>query len=226
MPPTSQSPAAQERGNGRGRPKSPLLSKRKILDAALELIDQTGLAAFNIPKVAERLQVSSASIYHYFTDRDDILARVGLLLMRDLGEARRVSSTDGAVRTWQDWIRSDAVTAYEVMAKHPNMVPVLQARQTRRAAVEVFDIAMRDLQQGGLRADLCLSLLDAVEGLLLSWVVFENANEANWGFGPVEPSEHPHLAISIKFRSPGTYRLFQSIDALIMGFEKLNAMAG
>ena len=84
----------------------------------------------------------------------------------------------------------------------------------------------RDLQQGGLRADLCLTLLDAVEGLLLSWVVFEHANEANWGFGPVEPSEHPHLAISIKFRSPGTYRLFQSIDALIMGFEKLNAMAG
>ncbi|MCM3925486.1 TetR/AcrR family transcriptional regulator, partial [Frankia sp. AiPs1] len=45
-----------------------------LVDGALDLIAEGGLAAFSVAAVARRVGVSSAAPYRHFPDRDSLLA--------------------------------------------------------------------------------------------------------------------------------------------------------
>ena len=47
----------------------------KILDATSELIAERGLDGFTISEVAKRADINRALIYHYFHDRDNLIAQ-------------------------------------------------------------------------------------------------------------------------------------------------------
>jgi TetR/AcrR family transcriptional regulator, cholesterol catabolism regulator len=47
--------------------------KRKILDAAAELIKERGYANVTLDQIAERLHISKVSIYHHWTSKNEII---------------------------------------------------------------------------------------------------------------------------------------------------------
>lgn len=47
--------------------------KRKILDAAAELIRERGYANVTLDQIAERLHISKVSIYHHWTSKNEII---------------------------------------------------------------------------------------------------------------------------------------------------------
>ncbi len=51
--------------------------KRKILDAAQEIINREGFAALSMRKLADRIEYSAASIYLYFRNREQIAQELG-----------------------------------------------------------------------------------------------------------------------------------------------------
>ncbi len=50
--------------------------RRRVLDASLALIDSAGLEAFSMREVARRAGVSHQAPYHYFADREAIMAAI------------------------------------------------------------------------------------------------------------------------------------------------------
>src|SRR2546425_10001088 len=66
------------------RPKTPLISRRKTLEVALEIIDGEGLDAFSIRRLATELDINGASLYHHFANKDEILAGVAELALADV----------------------------------------------------------------------------------------------------------------------------------------------
>lgn len=50
--------------------------RRRVLDASLALIDSVGLEAFSMREVARRAGVSHQAPYHYFADREAIMAAI------------------------------------------------------------------------------------------------------------------------------------------------------
>jgi AcrR family transcriptional regulator len=69
--------------------------RSEILKASLELIDEGGLGGFSMREAARRAHVSHQAPYHYFADRESILAE----LVRDGFEqlyARMSAAADGA----------------------------------------------------------------------------------------------------------------------------------
>jgi TetR/AcrR family transcriptional regulator, tetracycline repressor protein len=215
---------SRKKPNPVGRPSKPLLSKTKILDAALELLDEGDARDFSVPMVAAKLGVSPPSIYYYFADRDDLLRMVGLVVMRDLRDLRQSAATDEP-RPWHDWVRDYAWAIHAAVRKHPNVVPVLMARKTHGDVADLFEFAVADLVAGGLDADLGLTVLDAAEAVVLGWIAFDQAREPNWGFGSLDGDEYPTLAPLLGRQAPAEERLRQSIEALIAGFEVQNADA-
>lgn len=211
--------------NKRGRPSVPLLSKSKILAASLELVDEGGLAEFSVQTVADKLGVTGASIYHYFTDRDQLLRGLGLLVLREMRELHRKTSRSEPPRSWQDWVRDYADALYAASSRHPNVVPILLARRTHGDVADLFEIALNDLVRGGLEARLALMALDAVEGIVLAWVSFEQAREPNWGYGELASEDFPGLSGVLDLGEPSRARLNTSVDALIAGFGELAARA-
>ena len=63
------------------RPKVPLISRRGVAEAALQLIDEKGLEAFNIRKLGEMLGVNGASLYHPYNSKAEIFEDVARLVL-------------------------------------------------------------------------------------------------------------------------------------------------
>ena len=58
------------------RPRVPLLSRERIRETALELIDRDGLPELSMRKLAAELGVQAASLYGHYPTKDDLLADI------------------------------------------------------------------------------------------------------------------------------------------------------
>lgn len=68
----------------------------RILDAAADLINESGVDAASTRAIAERAGVAVPSLYRFFADRDEILDRLLERLLLDLDQ-----QAEAAERTWQ-----------------------------------------------------------------------------------------------------------------------------
>src|SRR3954469_18221423 len=57
----------------RPEPRSRGLSRREIVQAALKIADEEGLAEVSIRRIARELRSGAMSLYHYFQSRDELL---------------------------------------------------------------------------------------------------------------------------------------------------------
>jgi AcrR family transcriptional regulator len=129
------------------RPRSPLLSRPLIVEAALALIDAEGLAALSTRRLARTLAVSGPSLYNHFPTKDDLLeavadsviARVDLsgLAEFELGEIPWPQALSG-------WARS----YHAALTAHPNLVPIAGHGPGRRPSA----LRMADTVYGALVA--------------------------------------------------------------------------
>jgi len=159
------------------RPKVPLLSRAKIVEAALELIDEEGTDRFTIRHLARRLDVHGPSIYYYFRDRDEVFAAVGLTLLQDVRIPKR------RAQKWTDWLVQDAVAYFRAIKAHPNVAPILFERRTRPGAAQRFNAALEQMQDCGIPPSEGLAL---IEGLALSWLAFRASPDNDGEFGNLD----------------------------------------
>lgn len=101
-----------------GRPKEAILSRNLIRDQALAIIDEDGLDALTMRKLATRLGVQAASLYSHFPNKEAVLAAVADRL------AKRIDPT-GFAESWQEGLRTWANSYYSAMHWHPKAAPVV-----------------------------------------------------------------------------------------------------
>ncbi|MFD9572306.1 TetR/AcrR family transcriptional regulator [Streptomyces sp. NPDC059982] len=131
------------------RPRKPLLSRDRIVEAAGALVDAEGLEAVSTRRLAAALGVSGPSLYNHFRTKDAILeavadavsARVDLSMFEGHGgdgdgEGREGGGRDGG-RDGGDWrsaLHAWAHSYRDALSDHPNIVPVLARGPGRRPA--------------------------------------------------------------------------------------------
>ena len=111
------------------RPRKPLLSRERIVAAALALVDTEGLQAVSTRRLAAELGVSGPSLYNHFGTKDEILDAVADTVVARIDLSIFEDGTDWA-RALAVWARSyrAALTA------HPEIVPFLAQGPGRRPA--------------------------------------------------------------------------------------------
>lgn len=111
------------------RPRKPLLSRDRIVEAAGALVDAEGLEAVSTRRLAAALGVSGPSLYNHFRTKDAILEAVA-----DAVSARvDLSMFDGG-RDWRTALHAWAHSYRDALSDHPNIVPVLARGPGRRPA--------------------------------------------------------------------------------------------
>mgnify|MGYP005770430179 FL=1 len=60
------------------------LGKEKVVQAAVELIEENGLARFSMAELAKKLDIKTASLYNHVESLDDLLEGVGLYAVKKL----------------------------------------------------------------------------------------------------------------------------------------------
>src|SRR5215218_10640833 len=111
----------QEKGGVRNRGGRPrvgreLLSRGRILGAALRVVDEEGMGALSMRRLGAELGVNPMSIYHHLPGKGAVIS--GLVELVFSGMRGRYS--DGS--PWQDQVRVWAETYRDLVRSHPNLV--------------------------------------------------------------------------------------------------------
>lgn len=122
------------------RPKVPLLSRDRIRDAAVELIDRDGLAELSMRKLATELGVQAASLYGHYPTKDDLYDEIAGAIMATV-DTSGFDSGD-----WRAGLMSWARSYRDALVAHPNFVPYLATGPGKREE----NLRHADAVHGGL----------------------------------------------------------------------------
>jgi TetR/AcrR family transcriptional regulator, tetracycline repressor protein len=148
------------------------LTPQQIVDAALALIDERGLAAFNMRDVAGRLGVYHRAIYWHFPDgRNAVLAAVAAVAFDD------VLPTEVPTRDWKRWLGALFRNYRDSLCRHPNVAPLIGAQIVSNAGVDprMVEKVLEALTAGGFSGEDLIGAYNATIAAMLGYVTLELA---------------------------------------------------
>src|SRR5215471_19156115 len=158
---TREAPPAQ------AEPARRPLTRERILQAGLRLIDQQGLEAFTMRKLAQELGVDPMSIYRHFENKDALLDGVADVLW---SEVKLPESRVG----WEALLRSFATSLRALAHAHPHAYALLCKDQSLSLALlRLCDVALEQLQQAGFEQKRALEILCTVSSYAMGYAMVE-----------------------------------------------------
>ncbi|BCB73768.1 TetR/AcrR family transcriptional regulator C-terminal domain-containing protein [Phytohabitans flavus] len=129
-----------------GRPRPGTLTREAILAAALALVDEQGIEALSMRKLAARLQVDPMSIYHHVPNK---AALVSGLVQAVFAEMAPLPDGSGP---WQERVRGWARAYRDLALAHPHLVLqiVTDAAAASEAAIQISEPLYAALAAAGL----------------------------------------------------------------------------
>jgi AcrR family transcriptional regulator len=141
--------------------------RRLILDQALALVDERGLAAMSMRAVAERVGLTSMALYPYVGGKDALLDGLVDLLNLELGT---VVGTELAAIDWQHRLRALGRAVRALAFKHPGAFPLLLNRSAAGASTSWLTAALRGvLHDAGVPLDRIPRLARMICAFLLGY---------------------------------------------------------
>ena len=143
---------------------------------ALRVLDDDGLEALSVERIARELGVRGPSIYHHFAGKSEILREVARIVLGDL-ELRRDAPD------WQSWMVGVCLTFYGRVLDHPSSAVILLRHLADIATIPAIDATSRRLSRGGVDRSLQLLLIEGSEKLTWGWAL-QRATEMTAGIAP------------------------------------------
>lgn len=160
------------------RPKVALISRRKVLETALAIMDAEGLEALSIRRLADALGVNGASLYHHFTSKDDILVGAAELALAD------VRTPEESGEHWRTWMVQNARNLRSVLLEHPALVPLIVSKRSLGMGARMLDTSAARLMDEGVPSAAVMPLLDALELFTIGSALHETQ-----GYSPEDTHE-------------------------------------
>lgn len=110
----------------RRRARREPLSQDRIAAAALELLDERGIALTTMRAVAKRLGVEAMSLYRYFENRDRMLDAVVDRVVNELGDDPQVQEVPQT--GWRNYLAAMAHGVRRYARAHPHAFPLVATR--------------------------------------------------------------------------------------------------
>ncbi|MER5871850.1 TetR/AcrR family transcriptional regulator [Streptomyces sp. NPDC002044] len=178
------------------RPRKPLLSRTRIVEAAGALVDAEGLEAVSTRRLAAALGVSGPSLYNHFRTKDKILEAVADAVSArvDLSMFEAPAYAAEGVRDWRGALHAWAHSYRDALSDHPNIVPVLARGPGRRPA----GLRLADAVFGAMTAAGWPPAQATRIGALMRYFILGSA-VASFARGFVDdeaaydPADYPHL---------------------------------
>lgn len=122
------------------------LSKELVLGAAINLVDEGGIESLSIRKLARALGLRPMSLYHYVANKDEILTGILDMVVREFQLA------EGG--EWKPAIRASAVSAHEVLLRHPWACTLMMSPLRASAArLRYMEALLGRLREAGFSAE-------------------------------------------------------------------------
>ncbi len=172
------------------------LNRERVLQSALQLVDEGGIEALSMRKLAQELGVQAMSLYNHVANKDDIID----------GIVDRVVSEIEAPRFDLDWktaMRRRSISAHEMLLRHPwATMPLVSRINVGPAMLGYINATLGCLHEAGFSlemADHIWNVLDShIYGFTLQELNFpveaENYSEAaKTGLPMIPADQYPYM---------------------------------
>lgn len=150
--------------------KAPL-TRDRILQCALELIDRDGLDALSMRKLAAQLGAAPMSLYNHVPGKDAVLEGVTEVLLSE------IQITPGEDEAWADTLRAAVLSFRRVLLHHPHAVSLIETKRVMTAtALRPVEFSLALFRRAGFSPDDALSAHWAIVGFTLGHVSFQISN--------------------------------------------------
>lgn len=215
------------KGGADKRHVSPL-TRERILEATMALIDREGLEGLSMRRLGSELGVEAMALYYYFRSKSALVDGLCEKVLSELD-----LETD-SVREWSERLRRGLTSFRNVLRRHPNLVPLMTSRPVlTAAALRATEQQYAALRSGGLGPkaviDAHRTLGSYVFGYLLVETQFARSGLSESDFNPdlsfLTPEAFPATFELMPFQAAsGWDEQFQiGLDLILAGIE---AMAG
>jgi AcrR family transcriptional regulator len=214
------------------KPRAPL-SRERVLRVALVLADRGGIESLTMRRIGQELQVEAMSLYNHVANKDDILDGIVDLVFSEI-------ALPGDRADWKTATRQRAISARDVLLRHPWATSLMQSRtKPGPATLRHHDWVIRSLRGAGFTIDMAAHAFSVMDGYIYGFAQQinlpydtseESAEVADSILGQLPAEEYPHLAEMIREHAlkPG-YDYAQEfefgLDLILNGLERLREPA-
>ena len=195
-----------------------MITRESATQAALHVINTSGLESFSLDLVARQLGVKAPSLYHHFRDKAELLAEVARFVLLDLD-----LPTAGEPASWEEAMVAVCVATRRSLLKHPNAAPLLLQFFPRHILLPAYD---RWIARCPFPPEAHLVLLEGAEKLTYASAMFEAASRSRGvpSMPPFDAERLPHLARAIAASPHDAEGVFeQAIRTYLAGFPRMAA---
>jgi AcrR family transcriptional regulator len=182
------------------------LTRERVIDAALHIMDTEGLDAVTMRRVAREVGVEAMSLYNHVRDKEDLLDGIRLRVFSEFSfepsALRGDAYEDGRqiARAWRDLLKA-----------HPHMLELMAEEHPPPATLEAYrpmETALAALRDMGVPDDEAMQVFHAFGGYILGFTMMESQlgfrnKHGDEGLAAltthVDPSEMPCLAATLPF---------------------------
>lgn len=140
-----------------GRPRVRRISRRAALETALAIIDSEGLDALSMRRLGDALKVNKASLYHHFTNKEEILIGATELALAEVTAPRNEADS------WRIWMPLNAYLLRSALIAHPELIPIMLRRVSLGIGRGEVEAAVARLQDEGVSEGAIVPLMESLE---------------------------------------------------------------
>src|SRR5215216_2082208 len=150
-------------------PRLPL-SRDRILQAALELVDEAGMESLTMRKLGEALGFEAMSLYNHVANKNDVLDGILDLV---LAESEPPSSAGG----WDAAVRTSAISVHDALRRHPWACALLMSPgRVRPARLRYMDSLLGRLREAGFSAETTYHAYHVLDGHIFGFSLWETSH--------------------------------------------------
>ncbi|MGB6192756.1 MAG: TetR/AcrR family transcriptional regulator C-terminal domain-containing protein [Terracidiphilus sp.] len=148
------------------------LDRKIVIATALKLLDEVGLEALTLRRLAERLDVQAPAIYWHFKNKQDLLDEMATTVMRDESVRLRVK----AHLEWKPWLLWYGRSVRRMLLEYRDGARMVSGtRLTDPTLYESLEASLRKLRDAGFSTFEATVILSTVYSYAVGYVIEEQA---------------------------------------------------
>jgi AcrR family transcriptional regulator len=172
------------------KPEAPMptpLSRERVLEAALRLVDEGGLEALSMRKLAGELGVQAMSLYNHVANKDDIIDGLVDIVVAEI-EVPRFDLD------WKTAMRRRSISAHEMLLRHPwATMPLVSRINVGPAMLGYINATLGCLCEAGFSLERADQIWNALDSHLYGFTL----QELNFPFQPENYSEAAKIGLPL-----------------------------
>ncbi len=159
------------------------LNREKIVEKALELLDNEGAERLTMRRLGEALDVEAMALYHYFPNKDAILDAVAARIIEETGPALPVAD---AATDWRAVMMSGPASAGRAIAAHPKAGWLFLGRTYNTAeSLQMLESPLAILRSAGFEGQDLVDAAHAIFAYTAGWYLLSSGQGGSWS-GPAD----------------------------------------